>query len=140
LEGELNNLESECKDWKNWKNYRASSSERTGKVEYNFVFAGTEQVFLEPEFKGGEINVVFGGMSLDLRNTHLPEGKTTYLEINAVFGGVKILAPSTWDIELKGDAILGGFKDKRRKIVSNDSNAGHLIIKADCICSGGEII
>lgn len=116
-----------------------TSGDSSGQVKYDLIFGGTDQVFLDPEFNGGEINVIFAGAKLDLRNTKLPEGKTVYLEVSAVFGGVEILAPNDWDIDLKRSAVFGSFNDNRRKIASNDENRGRLVMNVSCVFGGGEI-
>ncbi|MDD2595851.1 MAG: DUF5668 domain-containing protein [Bacteroidales bacterium] len=107
-----------------------------GTVHYDFMFSGTEQVFLEPVFHGGDINVLFGGVTLDLRRTSLPEGVTT-LKVDALFGGTTIIAPSEWDIEIRQKSIFGGFKDNR--MVVNSEKSAKLVVVADCLFGGGEI-
>lgn len=105
-----------------------------GKINYRFVFSGTEQVILNPVFKGGSIEAVFGGMELDLRRTSLPDGKT-YLYITTVFGGVDIKAPDHWDIELVSKSFAGGVTDSRIKVVDKDASRT-LIIIAKCTFGG----
>jgi Predicted membrane protein (DUF2154). len=67
----------------------------------NSVFGNGEHIVLDPEFKGGELNAVFGGITLDLRRTNLAAGDT-YLEVNAVFGGITILVPADWNVDTFG--------------------------------------
>ena len=105
----------------NWyEDYTPDENENNdGKINYRFVFGGTEQVILDPVFKGGSIDVTFGGMELDLRRTALAEGTTT-LHVNTVFGGVEIKAPDTWDIEVISKAFAGGVSDSRAKYMDID--------------------
>jgi len=113
----------------NWKeNYAAEENEnKDGKINYRFVFSGTEQVILDPVFKGGTIETTFGGMELDLRRTTLAEGNT-YLYINTTFGGVDIMAPDTWDIELKSHSFAGGVTDSRIKHLEIDRTRKLIIV------------
>ena len=108
-----------------------------GKINYRFVFGGTEQVILEPVFKGGTIDVTFGGIKLDLRRTSLAEGKT-FLYINAVIGGVEMRAPDTWDIEIQNKSTIGGVTDSRLKHLDRD-HTRKLVIISKCTLSGIEI-
>jgi len=108
-----------------------------GKINYRFVFSGTEQVILDPVFKGGTIEVTIGGMELDLRRTSLAEGKT-FLYVNAAFGGVVIMAPETWEIETKSKSIMGAVTDSRRKLPDLD-HTRKLVIVAKCTLGGIEI-
>jgi len=111
---------------------------RTGSFEKNAVFGGGEHIVLEPDFKGGEINAVFGGLTLDLRHTNLAEG-TSRLEVNAVFGGVTVIVPSDWMVETNIDAVFGGFEDKRQIKVMTYSSERKLLITGACVFGGGEL-
>ena len=93
---------------------------------------------LEPDFKGGEINAVFGGLTLDLRHTNLAEG-TSRLEVNAVFGGVTVIIPNDWFVETNIDAVFGGFEDKRQIKVTNYNSERKLVITGACVFGGGEL-
>ena len=105
-----------------------------GKINYRFVLSGTEQVILDPVFKGGSIETVLGGVELDLRRTSLAEGKTM-LYINNVLGGVEIAAPDNWDIEIVSKTFAGGVFDSRRFKTETDSSR-KLVIMAKCILGG----
>ena len=120
----------------NWKEDCITNENQNndGKIHYRFVFSGTEQVILDPVFKGGTIDATFSGLELDLRRTSLAEGDT-FLHINAVFGGVEITAPDTWDIEIKSNSFAGGVYDSRLKPIEIDRTR-KLIITAKCIFGG----
>ena len=108
-----------------------------GKINYKFVFSGTEQVILDPVFKGGNIDVTFGGLEFDLRHTSLAEGNT-FLYINVVFGGVEITVPDNWDIEIRQNRFAGGIEDSRKKHIEKD-HTRKLIIIAKCTFGGIDI-
>ncbi|MDD3079734.1 MAG: DUF5668 domain-containing protein [Paludibacter sp.] len=103
----------------------------------NSVFGSGEHIVLDPVFKGGELNAVFGGITLDLRKTTLAEGDTI-LEINAVFGGVTIIVGEGWNVETHLDTVFGGFEDKRIK-ADNVDTSRKLIITGACVFGGGEL-
>ena len=113
------------------------SENNDGKINYRLTFSGTEQVILDPVFKGGNIEVTFGGIELDLRRTALAEGDT-FLYINVTFGGVEITAPDNWDIELRPNRFAGGIEDSRVKGVEKD-HSRKLIIIAKCTFGGIDI-
>ena len=120
----------------NWKDeFITSANENNdGKINFRFVFSGTEHVILDPVFKGGTIDATFGGLELDLRRTSLAEGDT-FLYVNAVFGGVEITAPDTWNIEIKSNSFAGGVSDSRVKMAEKDRTR-KLIIIAKCTFGG----
>lgn len=119
------------------RNYQSNNESANGGFSKNSIFAGTEHIVLDPEFNGGELNAVFGGLTLDLRRTNLPVGETR-LDVNAVFGGITIFIPSDWFVETHLDAVFGGFQDNRLpKDVLDKSRK--LVITGSCVFGGGEI-
>ncbi|BCS85135.1 membrane protein [Prevotella herbatica] len=115
---------------------KSNIGSKDGKVDYNLVMNGIDEIFLEPVFYGGEISTIMGGAKLDLRRTTLPEGDTT-LKISSICGGVTLLLPLDWNVKVNSDSILGGFGDHRR---TNGVNSDRrLIIDASFILGGGSI-
>lgn len=116
--------------------YTGGSSEE-GFVNSDVRFGSAKHVVLEPFFKGGFLDVSFGEVVLDLRRTKL-EQRETYIEIEAAFGGVKLLVPSSWNIVAEMDTTFSSFSDKR--FVSHEIDSEHkLIIRGDVDFGGIEI-
>lgn len=124
--------------WTNKSRLNHSKSYVRGEgFEKNSVFGSGEHIVLEPDFKGGELNAVFGSLTIDLRKTTLKEG-TTVLDANAVFGSITIFVPRNWFIETNVDAVFGGFDDQRRQDEIIDMNR-KLIITGACVFGGTEL-
>jgi predicted membrane protein len=104
----------------------------------NIVFGGAEDVFLEPEFRGGNISVVFGGVELDLRKTTILEGDT-YLNIDVVFGGVELRVPDSWKVINEVKATFGGVEESRKIWVADIDESRRLIITGSVVFGGLEI-
>ena len=117
--------------------YTNEYSTINGSFSKNSVFGSGDHIVLDPEFKGGELNAVFGGITLDLRKTSLPVGETR-LDVNAVFGGITIFVPSDWFVETHMDAVFGGFKDNRMPLDGLDKTK-KLVITGSCVFGGGEL-
>lgn len=115
---------------------KSNIGSKDGKVDYNLVMNGIDEIFLEPVFYGGEISTIMGGAKLDLRRTTLPEGDTT-LKISSICGGVTLLLPLDWNVKVNSDSILGGFGDHRS--TNGVNNDRRLIIDASFILGGGSI-
>lgn len=114
-----------------------TSETKDGKINYRCVFGGIEQTIFEPEFKGGTLEAIFGGIVLDLRHTTLPEGETQ-LYVKAGCGGVEITVPADWDIKIiPAKSIFGGVQDSRVKTPVNSERK--LIIVAECVFGGLQI-
>jgi predicted membrane protein len=95
--------------WEGWVDEVDSSDNM---VEINSVFGGSKRKILSKDFKGGEINTVFGGNDLDLSQADI--NGVAKLESNIVFGGVKLIVPSHWQIKSEVDCVFGSVEDKRR--------------------------
>lgn len=74
-------------------------------------FSGAHQNIVSKNLKGGEIVSVFGGCDLNLTQANF-EGSIV-IEVVAIFGGVKIIIPPTWEVKNEVTAIFGGIDDKR---------------------------
>ena len=109
-----------------------------GTYNRKIVFGGSEDVFLEPVFRGGKIEVTFGGVELDLRRTSLPEGDT-HLILEVIFGGVELRVPEDWKVISKIDAIFGGVEEKKQSKMIEVDSSRRLLITGNVIFGGCEI-
>ncbi len=116
----------------------AAAASDQGFIFEDHIFSGTEKRIVTKDFKGGRINVIFGGVKLDLSQAGLAEGANE-LEVNVMFGGATIIIPCEWKVQLKNTSIFGGFSDKRFCIKESLDPTRVLVIKASAIFGGGEI-
>jgi predicted membrane protein len=119
------------------KPWEAEDCGREKKFSRTCVFGTGRYIVVDAEFKGGAVQAIFGGIELDLRKTHLPEGETT-LNIEAIFGGIELFVPDSWHIEIAIESVLGGTDDNRRISETVDSTR-KLIIKGSAVFGGVEI-
>jgi predicted membrane protein len=104
------------------------------------VFGGGDKTIITNSFRGGKILAVFGGSNFNLTRAKLAPGKN-YIDVLAVFGGLKLIVPEDWNIKISAISIFGGFSDKHR-IQPPDASIepeSELIIKGFLIFGGGEI-
>ena len=92
---------------------RASILSGPGALNLAAVFSGGKRKFDGQEFRGGVISAVFGGFDIDLRKAAMA-GDSVVLRVDVVFGGCEIKIPESWDVEMHGAAIFGGFSDETR--------------------------
>lgn len=77
------------------------------------VVAGARELKVTGErFRGGRVEVTAGGIELDLREALLPpEGAV--LVLRATLGGIEVILPAGWDIEVTaGSTVLGGTEQR----------------------------
>lgn len=99
------------------------------------IFGGTEKKFVSENLKGGKITCVFGGSEIDFRGSKAQEGAV--IEIFCMFGGVELMVPDDWKLNMNATAIFGGFSDARKNISDKPSATVH--IKGFTMFGGGEI-
>ncbi len=118
-------------------NFSVHKESPEGFIHEDNIFSGGKQKVTH-EFRGGQINCIFGGSEIDLTQATLGEGIND-LEVNTIFGGVTLIVPADWKIQLKMTSILGGFSDKRSYIKDSLDPSRMLIIRGSTIFGGGEI-
>jgi len=118
--------------------HRNCNHDEAGYIDRNNVFGGSKEKIDYTNFKGGEINSVFGGIELDLSDSKLAEG-VHHLELNSVFGGMVLFVPVDWNIELRTTHVFGAFVDNRTKPAFEVDEKRTLIIEANAVFGGGEI-
>jgi len=110
-------------------------------IEEIAIFGGGDRTIVTDNFRGGKILAVFGGSNFDLTRSKLAPGKN-YIDVLAVFGGLKLVVPEDWNVKISAVSVIGGFSDKRRfrNIEKTaDDDKPQLIIKGLLIFGGGEI-
>lgn len=103
--------------------------------EFCACFGGQTVKFDDQDFKGAEVNGIFGGITLDLRNAKIKDGSV--IEAAAVFGGVTILIPEDLKVEIKSTSVFGGVTDKTKTKEKN--NKVTLYVNGSAIFGGVEI-
>lgn len=99
-------------------NNSKKGSRNTNKNEYCACFSGQTIKFDDKEFKGAEVNAIFGGVTLDLKNAKVKDGAV--IDAAAVFGGVTILIPEDLKVEIKSTSVFGGVSDKTKNKEKKD--------------------
>lgn len=113
-----------------------SSLEHGDRVNIDASFSGVTQQNDSRSFKGGRIDVHFGGVELDLRQAVM-DGPEAVLEISARFSGVELRVPRDWQVVVDIAPTLGGVEDKtvppmnptQRLVVRGEATFGAVEIK-----------
>lgn len=103
--------------------------------QYTAVFGGQDVSFSEDIFRSAEINAIFGGVNLDLRNAVIADGAV--INVCAVFGGIDIILPPDVNVKISTSSIFGGAGDKRASKPAG--GAVTLYITGSCIFGGVDV-
>ncbi|NIM34431.1 MAG: hypothetical protein GTN67_02945 [Hydrotalea flava] len=107
-------------------------------LNINSIFSGVQRSVISKKFSGGKINCVFGGVEIDCTQADMQE--PACLQIESVFGGVKLIVPKSWTVKNEMDGVFHGVDDKRNQntIISDTPNKV-LILKGSAVFAGIEI-
>lgn len=109
----------------------------TDNVLNAFAFmSGVETHNRSLEFRGGRATSIMGGIDIDLRGA-IPFNNIAELELTSIMGGIEILVPENWRVEVKGIPLLGEISNKSR--YNSDPNAPLLRIKGFVLMGAIEI-
>lgn len=85
-------------------------------------------------FRHANVSAVFGGATLDMRGAHPDPGAS--VDALAVFGGVDLVVPDGWRVQMSGLPIFGGYEDKTRRTIDLGPDAPTLKVAATAVFGG----
>jgi hypothetical protein len=113
---------------------RVEGERREGSV---VMFGGSKIKDRSEHFTHADVSAIFGGATLDLRDAHVD--REASVDALALFGGVDVLVPKGWKVELGGTPILGGFEDKTEGDGELPPTAPLLKVHATAIFGGVDV-
>lgn len=93
------------------RNRRRPESDRSFSSGFA-AFGGVEKRNTAKSFSGGDLTAIFGGIELDLRDATVAD-PPAYVNAVAIFGGVEIIVPREWNVQMDVLPVLGGASDER---------------------------
>ncbi len=107
-------------------------------IDSTNLFGGVRKVILSKDFKGGRITNTFGGVEINLSQADI-SGKVI-LDIEQVFGGLKLVIPPHWNVQSEIKAVFAGTEDKRPAASSPVNPDKILVLQGSSLFSGIEIV
>jgi len=114
-----------------------ASGDNNDFVDITCVFSGIKKIILSKNFKGGDITNFMGGTEINLTQADI-NGRIT-IDATNIFGGTKLIIPSTWDVQSSVIAIFGGVDDKRQLTGAALDPAKTIHLDGTCLFGGIEI-
>ena len=90
---------------------RTTGTSFTDRITIDAIFSGVNRKMMTKNFQGGKITAAFGGADIDLTQADF-NGVVT-IQVDIIFGGVKMIVPPHWDIRTEVTNIAAGLEDKR---------------------------
>ena len=113
---------------------KIKSVEKNGLESICATFASQNINKANDNFKGANLDAIFGGIILDLKNANMEN--ETVIKASSIFGGIDIILPSDVNVKVKSTPIFGGVSNK---IMNNNENNKVIYIEAFCLFGGIEI-
>ncbi|PXY36514.1 LiaF transmembrane domain-containing protein [Prauserella flavalba] len=110
-----------------------------GPGESIVLFGGAKTVDRSKHLHHADVSAIFGGATLDLRQAHIDGAATATVDALAFCGGVDVLVPKDWRVELGGLPVLGGFDDKTDGDGVLPADAPLLKINATAVLGGVDV-
>ncbi len=106
-----------------------------GMNQHSAIFAGNEYHVRGERFMGTNMNAIFGGVELDLREAIIEED----IVINATvaFGGIDISVPGNVNVKVSNIPIFGGVSNKAGKTF--DESQPTIYVNSTCMFGGIDI-
>lgn len=96
------------------------------------AFGGANPRVVSEQFEGGSVTTVFGGSEIDLRDAQIAAGGAS-LDVTALFGGVEIIVPADWRVQLSGLPLFGGWDNKTK--FAGEKGADGPLLKINCFAA-----
>ncbi len=128
------NLNSEDPNFATGSNGQ-SAEHGSGFKDISAIFSGRKVTYQNETFTGANINSIFGGAELDLRNAYM-NGHVDIV-VTCIFGGTTIFIPDNVRVEVTGVPIFGGVDNKAPNPIGDVRAVLH--INTTCMFGGVEI-
>jgi predicted membrane protein len=136
--GEKSSFSSQASGAKSYSGMSGvSGTSYSDSVSIDSIFSGINKRMLTKNFQGGKLTAAFGGIDLDLTQSDF-SGMVT-LQVDVIFGGVKLVVPPHWDVRVEVTNIAAGVEDKRVYRQSEVDSDKVMVIRGTVFFGGLEI-
>lgn len=111
------------------------NTERVDGENFCATFGGVKEDYKGQEFKGANMDAIFGGVEIDLSDAVITHDQI--INANAIFGGVDIKIPQNVNVKVKSTPIFGGVSNKLKNTFNESLPT--IYINAFCLFGGVEI-
>ena len=113
-------------------------SQRVSETQDVFaLFGGSHASNRSEHFRHADVTAVLGAATLDLREAAAAPGAR--VDALALFGGVDVIVPSDWRVQVSGLPVFGGYQDKTGGDRGLAPDAPELTVVATALFGGVEV-
>lgn len=115
-----------------------SNEEESDFLNLTFILGGGDHKFNTKSMRGGKVSAIMGGGKIDLRDADMVEDEI-FFDIFAFWGGVELIVPQNWQVNMKAMPLLGGAENKTSPDPNGTSPVKKLTIRGTAIMGGMEV-
>ena len=112
--------------------FKNSFSKNNSSTEATNTISNKKYNFDYQTYAGGNYDVSFGGMTLDLRKANFES--ETMINVSVLFAGVDLYLPEDVNLQIESSSFFGGVDRHQR--TNKESNTKIVILKAHCVFGG----
>lgn len=101
---------------------------------YCATFSGQKVNLTGDEFKGLQLDAIFGGIDVDLTSANIESEQI--INATSVFGGINIIVPKGVNVKVKSNSLFGGVDNKVKYDKDSDKT---IYINAHCLFGGVDV-
>jgi len=107
-------------------------------INLTFILGGGNHKFNSKSLRGGKVSAIMGGGKIDLTDADMVEDEV-FFDIFAFWGGVELIVPQTWQVNMKALPILGGVDNKTGPDPNGAAQVKRLTVRGTAIMGGMEV-
>ena len=107
-------------------------------INLTFILGGGDHKFNSKSLRGGKVSAIMGGGKIDLTDADMVEDEI-FFDIFAFWGGVELIVPQNWRVNMKGIPIMGGVENKTGPNPNGESTVKRLTVRGTAIMGGMEV-
>ena len=104
-------------------------------LNLTFILGGGDHKFNSKSLQGGKVTAIMGGGKIDLTDADMVDDEI-FFDIFAFWGGVELILPRHWQVNMKALPILGGAENKTSPDPNGTSPVKRLTIRGTAIMGG----
>ncbi|MDN3205510.1 LiaF transmembrane domain-containing protein [Algoriphagus sediminis] len=117
--------------------FTSAGSTFNDRLNIDAIFSGVDKRVMSKNFQGGKLTAAFGGIDIDFTQADF-KGIAT-LQVDVIFGGMKLVVPPHWDVRTEVSNIAAGVEDKRIYRDSEVDPEKVLLLRGTVLFGGLEI-
>lgn len=117
------------------KTIKKLNAKINSKEGINATFSSQRIKLDNEEFKGTNLNAVFGSIRLDLRKAKIDDD--IVINASSIFAGIDILIPDGYNIKYKSNSMFGGVSNYKNSKINEKNKT--IFIEAYCLFGGVNI-